>query len=309
MNSVLVTGANGFIGRHLSKDLSLDDFRVVGVGHGRPSKLLLKKWGIDHWIEGDIDQESLSSFPLELGSPSMIFHLAGGSSVAPSIADPVSDFNRSVKSTLELLEWTRRTHPSAKLVLSSSAAVYGSQHNSPISELDQLSPFSPYGYHKRMAEELFQSYGENFGLNVAIVRLFSVYGPELRKQLLWDICNKLHQDSENLILGGTGEEVRDWIHVQDATKILRLALIQAKRECPIVNGGSGHAIRVKEIATLVSTEWGTAPALNFTQRSRPGDPRYLVSQRKLYGMGGLNSYISVERGIAEYVSWFKQTQL
>ena len=94
-----------------------------------------------------------------------------------------------------------------------------------------------------MMEALCRSYGENFGLRAAIVRLFSVYGEELHKQLLWDICCKLDaRESAPLLLGGTGLEIRDWLHVSDAVSLLWMARQVCSPECPSMNGGPGTAL-------------------------------------------------------------------
>ena len=92
-----------------------------------------------------------------VGPPDYIFHLAGGSSVGASIANPYEDFSRTVATTAELLEWMRLAAQNATLVSVSSAAVYGAGHTGPIREEHALLPFSPYGYHKLMMENLCQS--------------------------------------------------------------------------------------------------------------------------------------------------------
>ena len=70
-----------------------------------------------------------------------------------------------------------------------------------------------------MTELLCESYARNFGLQTATVRWFSVYGPELRKQLLWDLCHRFKGRPATLEIGGTGNETRDWIHVTDAVSL------------------------------------------------------------------------------------------
>src|SRR6202012_4896575 len=106
------------------------------------------------------------------------------------------------------------------LIVASSAAVYGAQHAGPIAEQDALVPMSPYGQHKLMMEQLCRSYAMTFGIRSTVVRLFSVYGASLRKQLLWDVCSRLHRGERSLMLGGTGREIRDWIHVRDVVRLL-----------------------------------------------------------------------------------------
>ncbi|MEQ1531739.1 MAG: SDR family oxidoreductase, partial [Methylococcales bacterium] len=231
---------------------------------------------------------------------------AGGSSVGPSLFAPEEDFRRSVLSAAELLEWARLAAPDVRLVLASSAAVYGAGHNQAIREKDALAPYSPYGYHKRIAEELFESYGKNFGLNVAIVRLFSVYGPELKKQLLWDACGKLLRDSTRLLLGGSGNELRDWFHISDAVELLSMVTEQANHDGFLVNGGTGVAISVRQVAEKLCAAWGMDTQLEFSGKSRQGDPQYLVADVTQATTIGFVPKMAWQDGMTDYVSWFKR---
>ena len=116
---------------------------------------------------------------------------------------------------------------------------------------------SPYGQHKRMMEQLCQSYATSFGMKSIVVRLFSVYGPMLRKQLLWDLCNRIQDGSRRLVLGGTGGEIRDWTHVRDVTRLLAtLPTYDVPRPYHVVNGGSGVGTSVAQIAGYVIDSWG-----------------------------------------------------
>ena len=126
-----------------------------------------------------------------------------------------------------------------RLIVASSAAVYGADHGGPIAENAGLVPMSPYGQHKLMMEQLCRSYATTFGIRSTVARLFSVYGPRLRKQLLWDICSRLQQDGRTLDLGGTGAEVRDWTDVRDVARLLACIAEQPQQEAfRVINGGS-----------------------------------------------------------------------
>ena len=162
-------------------------------------------------------------------------------------------------------------------MLASSAAVYGGGHSEPINETSFLSPYSPYGVHKRVGELLFESYGKNFGLNVAIVRLFSVYGSNLRKQLLWDLCLRLQSDPGEIVLEGLVMNLRDLLHVEDAVVFLKKVSNFACPECFIVNGGTGIATSVNDIAHSVISSWDPKVKIMFTGIARKGDPKYLVA--------------------------------
>lgn len=305
---VWITGAKGFIGRHLARHLAQNSYIVYGIGHGIWPSNESRAWGVSGWLNSGIDIANLEVLRRQSGTPSCVFHLAGGSSVGASFASPHEDFLRTVASTAHLVEWMRTSAPEAKLVAVSSAAVYGAGYDEPISEDFITHPFSPYGHHKLMMEQLCRSYADAFNLRYAIVRLFSVYGSWLQKQLLWDLCCKLDEGNAVLTLGGTGVELRDWIEIRDVVRLLELASEPEEEPALILNGGTGIATSVAQIAALVSKSWGGSTRIEFSGNSRLGDPKRLVANRQTLDNKGFYLEISVEQGIENYVNWFKGVQ-
>ena len=308
MASAWITGAHGFIGRYLARSLQAGGYQVGGIGHGAWPEAEAAHWGVSFWLNGDISASNLGQLRHSLGLPDVVFHLAGGSSVGAAIANPHEDFTRTVVSTAELLEWLRQHSPATRLVAVSSAAVYGAAHSGPIAEDARLSPFSPYGAHKLMMEALCRSYAANFGLQVVLPRLFSVYGPGLKKQLLWDLCGKIAAGGA-VELGGSGDELRDWIDVRDVARGLEQVWKLAGEEAPVINLASGRATSVREIATMVAAQWDGAGApsraVTFSGRSRPGDPFSLVADIAQMRTCGIDNHIPVAQGIADYVTWYR----
>ena len=242
------------------------------------------------------------------GSPQTIFHLAGGASVGTALANPNEDYSRTVASTAALLEWLRQVSPATRLVAVSSAAVYGAGHSGPIAETALGKPYSPYGYHKFMMEQLCNSYGASYGIGAVIMRLFSVYGAGLKKQLLWDICSKLGASASEIELGGTGGELRDWVDVRDAVGALSVGAALATAAIPVVNVGSGVAVPVSEIAASCVAAWGGAgqrARVRFNGSARPGDPFSLQADIHRLAACGIHCRIPVAQGIPEYVRWFQ----
>ena len=305
--NVWITGCNGFIGRRLARELADAGHTVHGIGHGAIEDADRERIGLGKWLNGEIEAANLNALAGLSGSPSTIFHLAGGSSVGLSIAQPYEDFSRTVSSTARLLEWLRGFAPDCRLIVASSAAVYGARYNGPISEDAKPDPMSPYGQHKLMMEGLCRSYAINFGLRSTIVRLFSVYGPHLRKQLLWDVCSRLQRGERTLVLGGTGAEVRDWIDVGDAARLFaKIAEVPQREGYQIVNGGSGLGTTVADIASMVLKSWGSDIAVRFSGAVRPGDPFSLLADDAELRRLPFDWKIPLDRGLAAYVSWFKE---
>ncbi|MDJ0661309.1 MAG: NAD-dependent epimerase/dehydratase family protein [Crocosphaera sp.] len=252
MARILIAGAHGFIGKHLAKHLAAEGHAVSGLGHGVWPEAEASRWGVDDWVNGDVHSANLRSLQAR-HEPELVFHLAGGSTVAASIANPREDFFRTVASTGELLEWIRLDSPTVRLIAVSSAAVYGSGARGPIAEDTAGMPSSPYGHHKRMMESLCRSHADSYRLDFRVTRLFSVYGPELKKQLLWDICSRLTSGESPLVLGGTGQELRDWIHVSDVVAALTQIAFDSDPalRSQAINIGTGVGTSVQTIALTV----------------------------------------------------------
>jgi UDP-glucose 4-epimerase len=306
MTTIWITGGKGFIGRHLARLVSVQGNRVCGIGHGLWPAEEAGKWGYSTWCNGEIEAVNLSQLAQASGLPDLVYHLAGGSSVGTSFQYPREDFCRSVESTSRLLEWWRLNAPNARIVSASSAAVYGVASARTISEDAVLSPYSPYGAHKAMMESLCRAYAENFGLHVAIVRMFSVYGAGLEKQLIWDLCGKLAATGNRpVVLGGTGRELRDWLHVSDAAALLWLAREQCDGPALVLNGGTGVGTSIRDVAGMVCKAWDGRADVEFSGIARAGDPPSLVADCTKAIELGFKPGVMLDEGIRETVGWFK----
>lgn len=299
--SALVTGAFGFVGRHVARKLASDGWIVTGLGHGSWTREESHKWGVDEWHVEDVTLEALITYG---GKPDIIIHCAGSGSVAFSVSHPNIDFKRTVETMLAVLDFCRVCAPKARIIYPSSAGVYGVVRNLPILESAPLFPASPYGVHKRIAEVLCESYAQNFGLAVAIVRLFSVYGVGLRKQLLWDASQKIMFGQSDFF--GTGEEIRDWLHVEDAANLLIAAASHASTNCPIVNGGGGKGVTVREILAQLFNYFSRVDSPNFSGVARSGDPPGYVADISLVNQWNWQAKINLSCGLREYVDWIKE---
>lgn len=299
MKNALVTGAYGFVGRHVARRLAADGFMVVGIGHGAWGREEWREWGISEWHTSDVSLDKLITYG---GVPDIVIHCAGSGSVAFSMTHPVQDYERTVGSTLAVLEFLRLQAPDAKLVIPSSAGVYGLVDCLPIDVNATLNPVSPYGLHKKIAEDLCRSYGKHFGISVALIRLFSVYGPGLRKQLLWDACMKISSGCGEF--SGTGEETRDWIHIEDAADLLVRAASAADPSCIVANGASQVEVSVRHVVATIAEEFGGA-SVSFSGVQRPGDPtRYAGKRQQALELGWCPTRLW-EVELKNYINWFK----
>jgi UDP-glucose 4-epimerase len=138
------------------------------------------------------------------------------------------------------------------------------------------------------------------------VRLFSVYGPNLRKQLLWDICSRLEAKEQLLALGGTGNEIRDWTDVRDVARLLSsLAEPSLPQTFRVINGGAGRGTSVADIAAHLIRQWGGNTVVRHSGVNRPGDPLSLLADDAMLRHIGFDWRIPLDHGLADYVAWFK----
>ena len=299
-NRVLVTGAAGFIGRHVAKRFSESGWIVTGLGHGTWSPEEARSWGIGEWHAADISFDSLSTSAV---LPDAIIHCAGSGSVGYSMGHPYQDFQRSAGTVAAVLEYVRLQAPCARLVLLSSAAVYGQCGDEAIREDAPLNPLSLYGAHKLFGETLCRMYGDQYGTSSAVVRLFSVYGEGLQKQLLWDACNKAARG--DLTFGGTGEETRDWLHVTDAAELLFTAVEHVSSRSPVVNGGTGESLMISAVLEALLQGLGVREKAVFSGVVRQGDPCHYQADISKAREWGWSPKVGWCDGSRAYAEWFR----
>ena len=269
------------------------------MGYGNWEEDERIQYGVTEWLETEINIESLKDF---VDKPDLIVHCAGSAVVGESFNNPYIDFQANVSTTLNVLEYIRLYSPHTRLVYPSSAGVYGKAAKLPISEDSQLNPVSPYGFHKKIAEELCLSYAKNYGLSISIVRLFSVYGDGLRKQIFWDACLKASKGNSEFF--GTGEETRDFIHIDDVTRLLYIAGENAEQGVCLINGGSGIQIKIRDILSQLFTELKCNKDIVFNSVYRAGDPMHYQADITKANLLGWYPKVSLDQGIKKYVEWF-----
>jgi UDP-glucose 4-epimerase len=299
----LVTGAKGFIGRHTSRVLASQGFTVFGIGHGDWTAEEARAFGVQTWVDGDVTLDTLNHLQLP-GTVDCVVHCAGSGAVSYSYAQPWEDFQRATVTTAAVLEWIRtQAAPGPRLVFVSSAAVYGDQGDTDSMETSIRSPISPYGFHKLSAEILCESFSRFFDVRVSIVRLFSVYGEGLRKQLLWDALNKFRHGQTDFF--GTGNELRDWIHVDDAAHLLALAGQVEQSGFEVYNGGFEHAT-TREVLESLASAHGRVGRVVFNGELHRGNPRRLTSDcSHTARLLGWEPKVRLADGLQRYVNWFQ----
>ncbi len=223
-------------------------------------------------------------------------------SVGLSITDPAADFHTNTALTFEILNALRLNVPNCRFIFLSSAAVYGNPESLPVSETQSLAPISPYGFHKWQCEQLCLEFTKVYGLPTASMRIFSAYGPGLRRQVLWDICQKaITQDS--ITLQGTGRESRDFIHALDIAKALMVVATSAPMQGEVYNLGAGTEVTIAELASIIldTLEYKSIP--EFDGVIPAGTPlQWQADVSKLNALG-FTASVPLEQGIKTFANW------
>ena len=302
LKKLMLTGVSGFIGSYVASLFKQNNWSVIGVDRRQ----------IDDKLECNLDGIYLINLPdskfnkiLKEYTPDVLIHCAGTASVELSIKDPYNDFVDSTLLTFHILNSLRLYSPTSKFILLSSAAVYGDPQSLPIKENQMLNPISPYGFHKLQCESICQEFTKSYNLSTAIVRMFSAYGPGLRRQVIWDMFNKILLN-KTFILQGSGYESRDFIYVTDIAKALMLITDKSLMNGEVYNLGSGEEITIKHLASLVlkSLNYNSKP--NFDGIVPSGKPLNWLADITNLQQIGFKPSVSIEEGISLVASWCKE---
>lgn len=230
---------------------------------------------------------------------------AGAASVPDSFIRPEKDYLLNVNLTVTLLNAIREENIDCKFLQMSSAAVYGNPVVMPIKETDRLAPLSPYGIHKKQAEELCELYHRYYGLSIFIFRVFSAYGSGLQKQLFWDLFKK-SKSQQHFTLFGTGEETREFIHVTDIVNAMSLVINGNQTGFEVINIANGSQITIAAATRMFLENMEFKGGYSFEGVNRAGDPLYWQADTSLLKSFGYRQQISFEEGIKDYCKWLKE---
>ena len=310
--SVLITGAAGFIGSHLTEALA-DGGAIITTLDNLKAGYRRNLDDVRERIterEGDVRNPEFVQALLAEIAPQVIFHLAANASVPGSVQEPAYDYEANAAGTFVILEAARKVLGKnvAKIITTSSGAVYGEPTSFPIKEQDTLQPISPYGASKLCAEVSSRMFHRVYQSPVTIARLFNTYGPRMARFVVLDFLRKLKADPGRLEILGTGRQVRDFTYVADTVQgFLVLGMLGAEGEA--YNVSSGTSCSVTELAhALIAARGLTGKTeISYTGSSWVGDAqRWEVDVQKIAGLGYVPRYELVE-GLRQTAEWFDRT--
>jgi nucleoside-diphosphate-sugar epimerase len=188
-----------------------------------------------------------------------IFHLAALPRVQPSIENPLPVHDHNVNATLNILEGTRKYHPKARFVFSSSSSIFGDTEELPTTEDTEKDPMSPYALHKLIGEQYCQLYTKIYGLHTTCLRYFNVYGNRMSEEgaykLVIAVFKTQYEKGEPLNITNTGEQRRDFTHVDDVVQANIAAAAKPYATAgEVFNIGNGSNFSVNEVAEMFGGE-------------------------------------------------------
>lgn len=298
-NAILVTGVAGFLGRYIARHFYQQSWRVIGIDNSPPENAPLGYLSAYYRLR--LPDPDLSKY-LQQYAPQICVHCAGRASVSLSVTDPVADYYANTALTLEILNALRLDAPSCKFIFLSSAAVYGNPQSLPVSEDQIPNPVSPYGFHKWQGEQLCREFNKIYSLPTASVRIFSAYGPGLRRQVVWDICQKAIAQN-NLTLQGTGKESRDFIHALDIAKAIDTVATSAPMQGEVYNLGTGREVAIASLAAMVLENLGCESTANFDGIVPVATPLNWQADITKLNYLGFTATVPLEQGIKTFTNW------
>jgi len=333
-SSILVTGAAGFIGMHVSRLLAREGHRVVGVDNlndyydpalkrARLAQLDAEA-GFCFEFADIAEQESVARI-FERHAPRRVVHLAAQAGVRYALDHPLAYVSSNLLGSTVILEACRH-HGVEHLVFASSSSVYGGNRSVPFRETDPVDhPVSFYAATKRSNELMAHSYAHLFGLPVTMLRYFTVYGPWGRPDMaIWKFTKGLLSGTPIDVYAG-GDLSRDFTYVEDAAAATaRLLFItpEPSGEGPasvadaatdrswapfrIYNVGRSDPVTVNHLLALLERETGRR-AIRQELPMQPGDvERTFADPSKLRATTGVEPKVALEDGLREFVAWFRR---
>jgi UDP-glucose 4-epimerase len=299
---ILITGVSGFLGRAIAHHFSRRGKMVYGVD--RSSMENAPTADLKAYVALTLPDPRFESLLAEW-QPQAVIHCAGRASVPQSMQNPLEDFQQGPVLSFFVLDAIRRIIPECSFLLLSSAAVYGNPARLPICENDSLVPISAYGFHKWQSELMCQEFTSLYRVKTAYARVFSAYGPGLRRQVMWDLTYKALTQKE-IFLQGTGQESRDFIHSHDIALALETILTQAPMQGEAYNIANGEQIKISVLCSMILNALNLDLPVRASGIVQPGMPLDWQADISRLLELGYASKIPLLKGVHSFVTWCRK---
>ncbi len=312
--TILVTGAAGFIGSHLSERLVRQGMSVVGLDNFDPFYEPAVKWNNIaelltspnfKLVEGDIRNPVLAEKVFREGQFDMVVHLAAKAGVRPSIQDPAGYVDVNINGTVILLE-AARAAGIKKFIFASSSSVYGNNEKVPFSETDNVdNPISPYAATKKAGELICYTYSHLYGMDMTCLRFFTVYGPRQRPDLAIHKFARLIEQGKAIPMYGDGSMERDFTYIEDIID----GVVASMKQCQgyhIYNLGESRPVRLDVLIAELEKALGKKAIID-RQPEQPGDvKRTFADVQKAVLELGYQPKTHLADGLKAFVVWMRK---
>lgn len=329
----LITGTAGFIGFHLARRLLSEGHSVTGFDGMTPYyDVSLKE--LRHAILGEfpaftpvigmLEDKAALEKAGAVAPPDVIVHLAAQAGVRYSLENPGAYVSSNLDGSWNVLELAKRLQPK-HLLLASTSSVYGANEKIPFSEDDRADePLTLYAATKKAMEAMAHSYAHLYKVPTTAFRFFTVYGPYGRPDMaLFKFVSSMLK-GEPIEIYGEGKMSRDFTYIDDLVEaIVRLATITPTEETRVtapgvtdtlskqapyrvVNLGGGQPVELMRFVETVEASLGLPPNRKMLPMQQGDVPRTFAAPDLLRALTGFIPEIPVERGVAEFVKWYRE---
>jgi dTDP-glucose 4,6-dehydratase len=311
MAHYLVTGSAGFIGAYVAQELLSAGHQITGIDNLNDAyDVRLKEWRLNklysldnfHFLKGDISDFEMLQRTFSDNKFEAVINLAARAGVRESVRNPGVYFQANVTGTLNLLE-AGRNHGITKFVQASTSSLYGGHNTTPFSEnADTSKPLSPYAASKGAAEMLCHSYHYLYGIDVTILRYFTVYGPAGRPDMSIFRFIQWISEGRPVRIYGDGNQERDFTYVEDIARGTVLGLKSVGFE--VINLGSDRPFKLIEVVNKIEMIIGKKATIEWGDVA-PADVRATWANIDKAGAKlGWEPTFSLDDGLNSCVEWY-----
>ncbi len=312
---ILITGGAGFIGSSLADEL-LKENRVIVIDNfcdfynpEIKEKNIVEAMKNENYVlyRGDIRDKNLLNEIFSTNKIDVVVHLAAMAGVRPSIENPLLYQEVNCMGTQNILEMMK-TYKVNKLVMASSSSVYGNNKKVPFNENDIVDfAISPYAATKKANEVMTHVYHELYGINVIMLRFFTVYGPRQRPDLAINKFTKLMINNEEIPMFGDGMTSRDYTYISDIVYGIKKSMAYVtknKNVYEIINLGNSSPVTLKEMINTIGDVLDIKPKIKQLPMQMGDVEKTYADISKAKKILGYEPQVSFKDGIKKFVEWY-----